>query len=177
MKCKLSLRGRAVERRPPKPLKLYMEIDAAEILIDPVVERIEETVLASLTSTGAKRIMMHDIAKDNSDYYRHNNGLVYQRDAMLIDRDSDPWMWMSIVNMPQSWDVEHAVRLLVGPRQRGIHEMVGKTECNAMVITEPRGCIFISGKHAQQVKECTERARARIQWARDRFVDHDSDSS
>jgi len=107
-----------------------------------------------------KWLFLYDIAMRNRAIYQCEGAIVHQRE-----------LWISFLTIPQSWDFGRGQAIMIGPKGRGISEIRGDTNCTVYVgeKEEPRPYICISGESLEDVKECRERAKSRINWAKERY--------
>ena len=138
-----------------------------------LVLRLEEMLMDSMDTLEAKRLLVHDIAQDNNaPKHKSKDGCVRQRDPrhqMDGSTEFSHRRWMTVLRLPEGWDTDKGVAVMIGPKRRGVSEMRGDTECDVVVNQASFwSFVFVSGKSIEEVRECAKRARDRVKWAESR---------
>jgi hypothetical protein len=135
-------------------------IEGQREAIDPAIESIERRLLDCLPTWGEKKLLMHDIAVENFSYYRHSQGLVYQREPDAL-RYQCIWQWMCVENIP-----ENIPKGFFSFLKFGFPDIVGTTGCRVYIFFRTMGrrksFLYISGNEWLAVRHCRDRARDRI---------------
>lgn len=167
-KCHILLRGAAFETAPSRPVLMYVDLEGGENGLQQAMECIEDILLDCFPrSMHAKRILMYDLAVGNPELYRHEDGIVYQRDPRrLVDQMN--WIWICVLPFPQNFDFHVLARILIGSKGNGISEIRGETSCDISVPkspTQPRPFVYIAGEALSDVRACVGRTHKRFDRA------------
>jgi hypothetical protein len=159
-KCQISLRV-VQGQYNMTAVKMSLEVEGSREAIDLAIESIEDRLLDCLPNQGEKKLLMHAIAVDNPCYYRHTQGLVYQREPVgNIAKNKYPRKWMCVEELPEdAWLRVLDEKLIKGP-----------TRCLVWIIRQTgrkKSFIYICGHSLFDVKSSRDRACDQIRLCLD----------